>query len=200
MTTTTGLSAYKKHFSLSLVTNVSFFLMDHSRPLFFILFFSWQLKNVRNKNCWWLDSNPGPLVSEATTQPSGPQPLPKLWLMLPFTQLPSVNVFTKFPIDYLLKQSPFRKQLYYVFLLLIGGRNNEYTNFTEVKCSVSLSDPEADVMSKFYRNIPTPCWNKNSDRMFQEHDYFCQLEYISLAKICLWHLLLELISYKFNSR
>ena len=78
-----------------------------------------------------------------------------------------------------------------------GGRNNEYTNFTEVKWSVSLSDHEADVMSNFYRSIPTPCCNKNSDRMFQEHDYFCQSEYISLAKICLWHLL---ISYKCNSR
>ena len=31
-----------------------------------------------NKSCWWLDSNPGPLVSEATALPTAPQPLPKL--------------------------------------------------------------------------------------------------------------------------
>ena len=29
-----------------------------------------------NKSCWWLDSNPGPLVLEATTLPTVPQPLP----------------------------------------------------------------------------------------------------------------------------
>ena len=29
-----------------------------------------------NKSCRWLDSNPGPLVSEATALPTAPQPLP----------------------------------------------------------------------------------------------------------------------------
>ena len=31
-----------------------------------------------NKSCRWLDSNPGPLVSEATALPTAPQPLPIL--------------------------------------------------------------------------------------------------------------------------
>ena len=31
-----------------------------------------------NKICWWLDSNHGSLVSEATTLPNEPQPLPHL--------------------------------------------------------------------------------------------------------------------------
>ena len=29
-----------------------------------------------NKSCQWLDSNPGPLVTEATALPTAPQPLP----------------------------------------------------------------------------------------------------------------------------
>ena len=29
-----------------------------------------------NKSCWWLDSNGGPLVTEATALPTEPQPLP----------------------------------------------------------------------------------------------------------------------------
>ena len=50
--------------------------MDHSQPLFiyFRLFNSQQETNVSYKtNRWWLDSNPGPLVSEASV----PQPLPQ---------------------------------------------------------------------------------------------------------------------------
>ena len=31
-----------------------------------------------NKSCRWLDSNPGPLVSEATALPTMPQPLSKV--------------------------------------------------------------------------------------------------------------------------
>ena len=33
-----------------------------------------------NKFCRWLDSNRGPLVLEATAQPTEPQPLPFLYL------------------------------------------------------------------------------------------------------------------------
>ena len=45
---------------------------------FFIFVFSIQLtvNNVQNKFCRWLDSNREPLVSEVTTLPTEPQPLP----------------------------------------------------------------------------------------------------------------------------
>ena len=33
-------------------------------------------KQMFNKSCRWLDSNPGPLVLEATALPTAPQPLP----------------------------------------------------------------------------------------------------------------------------
>ena len=57
--------------------------MGHSRPLF-SLFLSFQYtvdsKQMFNKYlnfCRWLYSNCGPLVSEATTLPTEPQPLPR---------------------------------------------------------------------------------------------------------------------------
>ena len=58
----------------------SFLKMGQTRPLF-SLFLSFQYtvdsKQMFNKFCRWLDSNRGPLVSEATTLPTEPQPLPK---------------------------------------------------------------------------------------------------------------------------
>ena len=44
---------------------------------FLFSFFFLQPTNVLYKNCWWLYSNAGPLVSEAITLPSVPQPLAK---------------------------------------------------------------------------------------------------------------------------
>ena len=57
-----------------------FFVVGHSRPLFlyFRLFNTANSKlNIPYRICWCLDSNRGPLVFEATTLPTEPQPLPK---------------------------------------------------------------------------------------------------------------------------
>ena len=43
--------------------------MDRSRALFRLFTSFLQIVNVLNKSCRWLDSNPGPLVSEATALP-----------------------------------------------------------------------------------------------------------------------------------
>ena len=51
-----------------------------------------------NKFCCWLDSNPGPPVSEATALPIVPQPLPKIQNFA-ITKLPSQKItkdFAKF--------------------------------------------------------------------------------------------------------
>ena len=50
--------------------------------LFFFIFVfsihSWQyIKKCSINFCWWLDSNRGPLVSEASVLPTEPQPLPR---------------------------------------------------------------------------------------------------------------------------
>ena len=63
--------------------------------LFFFIFVfsihSWQFTNVQYVNffCQWLDSNQGPLVSEATALPTEPQPLPIqiCWIGISFTCL-----------------------------------------------------------------------------------------------------------------
>ena len=67
--------------------------VGHSRSLFvyFRLFntvASTQMFHI--KVCRWLDSNRGPLVSEATALPTEPQPLPKCWcrLMKPIINAP----------------------------------------------------------------------------------------------------------------
>ena len=55
------------------------FLMGHSLPLL-CLFLSFQQLTVNFfiiKFCWWLDSNRGHLVLEATALPTKAQPLPK---------------------------------------------------------------------------------------------------------------------------
>ena len=48
--------------------------------IFFIFVFSKHLTvyNVQYKFCWWLDSNRGPLLSEATALPTEPKELP-IW-------------------------------------------------------------------------------------------------------------------------
>ena len=55
--------------------NCIFLKMGHSRPLFY-LFLSFQYtvdsNQMFNKFCQWLDSNRGPLVSEATALPTEP--------------------------------------------------------------------------------------------------------------------------------
>ena len=54
--------------------------MGHSRTLFLYLrlFFTVNSKQMFYlKVCQWLDSNHGPLVSEATALPTESQPLPK---------------------------------------------------------------------------------------------------------------------------
>ena len=60
--------------------NYCFLKIGISRPHFhyFRLFNTVEnrLTNVLFKQFWWLDSNFGPLVSEATVQPTEPQPLP----------------------------------------------------------------------------------------------------------------------------
>ena len=48
--------------------------------LYFRLFNTVDSKQMFNKFCQWLDSNCGPLVLEATTLPTEPQPLP--WMIL----------------------------------------------------------------------------------------------------------------------
>ena len=58
--------------------------MGHSRPLFLLLLpfqytvDSKQMFNIKINFCQWLDSNHGPLVSEATALPTEPQPLPNV--------------------------------------------------------------------------------------------------------------------------
>ena len=62
----------------TLGTKINSFLMGHSLPLF-SLFSSFQQLTVNMfiiKHGQWLDSNWGPLVSEATTLPTLPQLLP----------------------------------------------------------------------------------------------------------------------------
>ena len=60
--------------------------MCHSRPLFFNSVFSTNSyrKYWYNRSCQWLDSNQGPLVSEATALPTEPQPLPRQWIVCPW--------------------------------------------------------------------------------------------------------------------
>ena len=63
--------------------------MGHSRPLFlyFRLFNTVDSKQMFHiKVCQWLDSNGGPLVSEATTLPTQPQPRPIPFSYLGFCQ------------------------------------------------------------------------------------------------------------------
>ena len=57
---------------------VFFKKMGHFQPLFlyFCLFYKQLTVTRLNKSCRWLDSNPGPLVSEATALSTVPQPLP----------------------------------------------------------------------------------------------------------------------------
>ena len=64
--------------------NGLFLKMDHSLPLFyfFCLFYKQLTVNMFNKSCRWMDSNPGPLVSEATTLSTVPQPLPTCLVLL----------------------------------------------------------------------------------------------------------------------
>ena len=51
-----------------------------SGPFFSIFVYSIQVtvdnKQMFNKSCRWLDSNPGPLILQATALPTVPQPLP----------------------------------------------------------------------------------------------------------------------------
>ena len=73
----------------------------------YFCFFSVQLTvhNVQYKFCRWLDSNLGPLVSEATALPTEPQPLPisYVWQIISFVNSspiqkidrPGLNVITK---------------------------------------------------------------------------------------------------------
>ena len=46
----------------------------HSLPRFLLFSSFLQTVNMFSKNCRWPDSNPGPLVLEATTLPTAPQP------------------------------------------------------------------------------------------------------------------------------
>ena len=60
--------------------------MGHSRPLFlYFCLFNAQLTvykcSILINFCRWLHSSHGPLVSEATTLPTEPQPLPENWLV-----------------------------------------------------------------------------------------------------------------------
>ena len=75
---------------MSLLIPYSFFIkMGHSRPLFlyFRLFNTVDSKQMFHiKVCQWLDSNGGPLVSEATTLPTQPQPRPIPFSYLGFCQ------------------------------------------------------------------------------------------------------------------
>ena len=63
--------------------NGLFLKMDHSLPLFyfFCLFYKQLTVNMFNKSCRWMDSNKGPLVSEATTLSTVPQTLPQKWIL-----------------------------------------------------------------------------------------------------------------------
>ena len=60
--------------------------MGHSRPLFFYFRFFNTIQLTENKCsikiCRRLDSNRGPMISEATALPTEPQPLPKETLFI----------------------------------------------------------------------------------------------------------------------
>ena len=58
----------------------SFFKLGHSRPLF-LHFRLFNTVDSTYKFCQWLDSNHEPLVLEATSLPTAPQPLPYLHLL-----------------------------------------------------------------------------------------------------------------------
>ena len=72
-----------------------FIKMGHSRPLFlyFRLFYKQITVNMFNKSSRWLDSNPGPLVLEANTLSTVPQPLPKLVTFLDVHRKFNVLIF-----------------------------------------------------------------------------------------------------------
>ena len=65
-------------------TVLRFFFKKGPYPVFFSLFSSFQytvdnnqMFNININFCWWLDSNHGPLVLEATALPTELQPLPQ---------------------------------------------------------------------------------------------------------------------------
>ena len=72
------LQIMQKLIFIGLVHELLFYL-GLSRPLFYFRLFYKQLPlNLFNKTYQWRDSNPGPLVSEATTLSTAPQPQPPL--------------------------------------------------------------------------------------------------------------------------
>ena len=91
-----------KHVAISVIAQLKLLRSDvlvfffkktgHCRPLF-SLFSSFQYtvdrKQMFNINfCRWLDSNRGPLVSEATALPTEPQPLPKINVLVNVALVP----------------------------------------------------------------------------------------------------------------
>ena len=50
-------------------------------PASFFSIFVFLIQLTSKKICWWLDTNPRHLMSEATTLPTKPQPLPRLLLI-----------------------------------------------------------------------------------------------------------------------
>ena len=68
--------------------------MGHSLPLFIFVFL---IQLIVNKICWWLDSNRGSLVSEATALPTDPQPLPSCFSMLLLLKIPKMPASSRSP-------------------------------------------------------------------------------------------------------
>ena len=68
------------HQELSKIAQSGHSVLFSNGPFLAIFVFSKHLTvyNVQFKFCWWLDSNRGPLLSEATTLPTEPKQLP-IW-------------------------------------------------------------------------------------------------------------------------
>ena len=83
----------------SLPTKKIFFLKNGPFPASFSLFSSFlqtvNSKHMFNKSCRWLNLNPGPLVLEATTLPTAPQPLPQMMSQFLHQNLDSSFCFQK---------------------------------------------------------------------------------------------------------
>ena len=135
---------------------VFFLKMGHFRPLF-SLFSSFlqtvNRKHMFNKSCRWLDSNPGPLVSEATALPTAPQPLPQMFskiLCLPLSfshtikPMSFANICTSTPTHgNLIAVFQFYKLNFYLF------SSHDFGRFSSILNGKNLTEWSSEAMAQF---------------------------------------------------
>ena len=119
--------------------------MGHSGPLYlyFCLFNTVDSIQLFNKFCWWLDLNCGPLVLEATTLPTEPQPLPL--------------IFKRFSKSFFFKMGhPW--PLFHLFLVFSNKQYNFLTTIKCLKCPSSKRCSDSNSRTPECQSPPITTW------------------------------------------